>query len=101
VPPLVRHLVGRPPQEQMSDNYARLCASYAIACAVLKGSVEFEDFTSRAYRDAQTQGLARRIAIEVYDAGDPNALAPIEVGLRDGTRHTSRLDVVYGNPASR
>jgi hypothetical protein len=37
----------------------------------------------------------------VCDAGDPNALTPIEVdiGLRDGTRHTSRLDVVYGNPA--
>ena len=35
------------------------------------------------------------------DAGDPNALTPIEVdiGLRDGTHHTSRLDVVYGNPA--
>ena len=101
VPPLVRHLVGRPPQDQMSANYARLCASYAAACALLKGSVGFEDFTSRAYRDAQTQGLARRIAIEVCDAGDPNALTPIEVdiGLRDGTRHTSRLDVVYGNPA--
>ena len=55
VPPLVRHLVGRPPQEQMSANYARLCASYAAACALLKGSVGFEDFTSRAYRDAQTQ----------------------------------------------
>ena len=101
VPPLVRHLVGRPPQEQMSDNYARLCASYVAACALLKGSVGFEDFTSRAYRHAQTQGLAWRIAIEVCDAGNPNALTPIEVdiGLRDGTHHTSRLDVVYGNPA--
>src|SRR5262249_40664965 len=27
VPPLVRHLVGRPPHEEMQPNYARLCAS--------------------------------------------------------------------------
>ena len=101
VPPLVHHLVGRPPQEQMSVNYARLCARYLAACALLKGSVGFEDFTSQAYRDARTQGLARRIAIEVRDAGDPNALTPVEVeiALRDGGRHTARLDVVLGNPA--
>ena len=36
------------------------------------------------------------------DAGDPNALTPIEVevGLHDGARHTARLDVVLGNPAN-
>src|SRR5204863_7741793 len=33
VPPLVHHLVGRPYQEQMPANYARLCASYVAACA--------------------------------------------------------------------
>ena len=81
VPPLVHHLVGRPPHEQMSINYARLCAPYLAARALLKGGVGFEDFTPQAYRDAQTQGLARRIAIEVRDAGDPNALTPVEVEI--------------------
>ena len=101
VPPLVHHLVGRPPREQMSINYARLCAPYLAARALLRGSIGFEDFTPQAYGDAQTQGLAQRIAIEVHDAGNPNALTPIEVeiGLRDGTRHAVRLDVVLGNPA--
>ena len=35
------------------------------------------------------------------DAGDPNALTPVEVeiALHDGARHTVRLDVVLGNPA--
>ena len=74
----------------MSINYARLCARYLAARALLRGGIGFEDFTPQAYCDAQTQGLARRIAIEVRDAGDPNALTPIEVeiGLQDGARHT-------------
>lgn len=101
VSPLVHRLVGRPPHEQMSINYARLCAPYLAACVLLKGSVGAEDFTSRAYRDVHTQGLARRIAIEVRDAGNPNALTPVEVeiALHDGARHTVRLDVILGNPA--
>ena len=88
VPPLVRHLVGRPPLEQMSANYARLCARYVAACALLGGGVGLEDFTPQAYCDAQRQALAQRIAIEV------------EIGLHDGARHTARLDVVLGNPAN-
>ena len=101
VPPLVHHLVGRPPHEQMSINYARLCAPYLAARALLNDRVGFEDFTPQARRDAQTQDLARRVAIEVRDAGDPNALIPVEVeiALHDGTCHTIRLDVILGNPA--
>jgi len=101
VPPLVRHLVGRPPREEMQPNYARLCASYVAACALRRGEVRLDDFTPEAYRDAQTQDLARRIAIEVRDAGNPNAMTPVEVEilLRDGSRHAARLETVYGNPA--
>src|SRR5262249_26302473 len=101
VPPLVRHLVGRPPKEEMEPNYARLCAPYVAACALRRGEVRLAAFTAAAYRDAQTQELARRIAIEVRDAGNPNALTPVEVEifLRDGSRHAARLETVYGNPA--
>ncbi len=101
VPPLVHHLVGRPPKPQMEINYARLCASYVTACALLRGTVDIEDFQDAAYADAQTQELARRIAIVVKDEGDPNALVPVsvEVLLKSGARHATRLDVVYGNPA--
>ena len=101
VTPLVHHLVGRPLREQMSVNYARLCASYVAACALLRGSVGFEDFTPQAYRDPQTQELARRIAIEVKDVGDANALTPVEVGdrLRDSQPHAARCRPT-GNPAN-
>lgn len=101
VPPLVHHLVGRAPRAQMSINYARLCAPYVAACALLRGTVSLEDFNDAAYSDAATQHLASRISIEVRDRGDPNALTPVEVEIRlaDGTRLTTQIDVVYGNPA--
>ena len=47
VPPLVHHLVGRPYLSQPTANYARLCASYVAACALLNGRVGFEDFGTR------------------------------------------------------
>jgi 2-methylcitrate dehydratase PrpD len=101
VPPLVQHLVGRPPSSRMQINYARLCASYVAALAFLRGTVAFHDFNDAAYADAVTQDLARRITLEVCDAGDPNALVPVEVEvmLATGARHTARIDAVYGNPA--
>jgi 2-methylcitrate dehydratase PrpD len=100
VPPLVRQLVGRPPQPQMRDNYARLCAPYVAACALLRGRVGREDFTAQAYRDLATGALAQRVVVQIRDHGDPNALTPVavEIDLRNGARHTCELDTVYGNP---
>jgi aconitate decarboxylase len=101
VPPLVHRLVGRPSAEQMDANYARLSASYIAAFALLTGHVGRDAFTQQAFRSAKVQDLARRILIEVLDAGDPNALTPIEVeiSLSSGARYATRLEVVYGNPA--
>src|SRR5262249_21559856 len=62
VPPLVRHLVGRPPREEMQPNYARLCAPYVAACVLRRGGLKLDDFTPEAYRDGETQDLARRVA---------------------------------------
>jgi len=100
VPPLVQHLVGRSPHEEMQTNYARLCAPYVAACALRRDGVGLSDFTPAAYRDGATQALARRVFIEVRDAGNPNALSPVEVEivLRDGTCHAMRIETVYGNP---
>lgn len=101
VPPLIVHLVGRPPSATMAINYARLCAAYVAARALIGGTIRIEDFTDAAYRDAATQALAARIAIEVRDVGNPNALTPVEVEivLHDGARHTARIAHVTGSPA--
>lgn len=101
VPPLIAHLVGRPFNTRMDINYARLCVRFTAARALLTGQLTLGDFKPETYADPATADLARRIQIEVRDAGDPNALTPIavEIEMRDGTRHTSSLDVVLGNPA--
>jgi 2-methylcitrate dehydratase PrpD len=101
VPPLVHQLVGRPHLTRPTVNYARLCASYVTARALLNEGVGSEDFRDEAYRDVRTTALAQRISIEPWDVGNANALTPVEVAieLRGGVRHAIRLDVVYGNPA--
>ncbi|MDH3669438.1 MAG: MmgE/PrpD family protein [Paracoccaceae bacterium] len=100
VPPLVNHLVGRPVKREMDINYARLCATYVAACALLRGTLGPEDFTEEAYSNAERQRLAGAIKVEAVE-GDPNALTPIEIemSLRNGSVETLRLDDVYGAPA--
>jgi len=101
VPPLVARLVGRESHAEMDATYARLSAPYVAAHALISGEVGRGAFTPQAYRHARTQELARRIRVEAVDAGDPNALTPIEVAIdrNDGARFTTRLEIVCGNPA--
>lgn len=101
VPPLVGRLVGRPFRDDMSINYARLCAAYLAARALLRGEVDASDYAEAAYRDPATVRLARRVAIEPQDLADPNALTPVtvEIVLVDGSRHAATIEVVTGNPA--
>ncbi len=100
VPPLINHLVGRPPKTEMEINYARLCSRYVLACAMYGGGVVRADFTSDAYRRETHQKLAQATSMTVLDAGDPNALVPIgvEIILKQGSRLISTVQDVYGSP---
>jgi 2-methylcitrate dehydratase PrpD len=101
VPPLVQHLVGRAFKPEMDINYARLCARFTAARVLLAGGLHLGDFAPEIYRDPATADLAQRIDILVRDAGDPNALTPVEVEIvtKDGARLRAALDTVLGNPA--
>lgn len=101
VPPLIEHLVGRPPRDRMAINYARLCARYVAACALIGGSIELDDFTDTAYRRPEHQALAQRTGLTVEDA-DPNALTPIRarVELISGRVVEHQVHAVYGAPAN-
>jgi 2-methylcitrate dehydratase PrpD len=100
VPPLVRHLVGRQVVEQPEPPYARLCAAYVGARALMRGAVGLEDFRAPALGDPATRVLARRFQMEVDGNPDPNALGPVTVivVLRDGRRHEAQIDRMYGSP---
>ncbi len=100
VPPLIKHLVGRPPTTDMGINYARLCARYVLSCAMHGGDVMMSDFTPGAYQREDRQRLAKATQMTVLDAGDPNALVPIgiEVVLQDGSKFQCNVTDVYGSP---
>jgi len=101
VPPLTHGLVGRPSHDAMNVNYARLCAPFAAACALLRGTVDLEDFTDTSLKDPARLALAERIAVFADDNPDDNALTPIEVTteLTDGRRLVQTITDVYGSPA--
>jgi aconitate decarboxylase len=101
VPPLTQRLVGRPAQPGMAPNQARLCAAYAIACALEGGTVDLDDFRAAALADPARLALAGRVIVEADGNPDPNALGPVEVEVRlkDGGRHAIRIAEVYGSPA--
>ena len=100
VPPLVHRLVARPPGVGMQINYARLCAPYVAACILLRGTVGPADFNEEAYADPATQDLAGRVSILAREGGNANALTPVEVEvvLKGGARHCTRIAEVSGNP---
>jgi aconitate decarboxylase len=100
VPPLTHRLVGRPIQDDMAPNYARLSAPFVAATALLKGTVGVEDFRPEALTDPATLPLGRRVEVVSDDHADPNALTPIrvEMRLKGGVTHRLTLDVVYGHP---
>ena len=101
IPPLTHHLVGRPIQDEMIANYARLCAAYVAARILIKGEIGVEDFKPEATRDPATLALGRRFEMAIDDNSNPNALTPIWLALelKDGSRHEITIEVVYGNPA--
>ncbi|MDH3659518.1 MAG: MmgE/PrpD family protein [Alphaproteobacteria bacterium] len=100
VPPLTAQLVGRPIQDVMEANYARLSAPYVLASALISDGVSIEDFSPKALSDQKRLALGRRIAVEVDDNPDKNALTPVTVAvaLKDQATHEITMDVVYGNP---
>ena len=101
VPPLTHRLIGRPVHADMEPNYARLCASFVAARALIRGLLDLEDFTDEARADPRSLALAGRIQIEQDSNPDPNALVPVTVTitLADGRSVARSLDVIYGNPA--
>src|SRR3546814_7739301 len=84
-----------------SQNYARLCGSYAAARLLLTGGLGVHDFTREALDDPATLELAGRVGIAPDGNADPNALAPVTVTVRlhSGAELARSVAVIYGNPA--
>ena len=98
VPPLIAQLVSRPLAPNMGVNYARLCARFVTARALLAGTLGLADFDASVLSDRTSLDLAARIDIVT----DTNALTPItvEIGLKTGSSYTVTLTDVFGSPAN-
>jgi 2-methylcitrate dehydratase PrpD len=98
VPPLVQRLVGRPLGAAPAPGAARLCAGYVGARALIRGTVDPDDFRPAALSDAGTRALARRFEVRADDNPDPNALGPVavEVTVTGGKRHAIVVEQVVG-----
>src|SRR5437763_5045225 len=101
VPALTYRLVGRPPHEEMTVAYARLCLPYVGAVCLRRGAVGLGDFTPEALNDPETLALARRLTVVADENPDPNALHPVRVEVDLADRRSVACDVadVLGSPA--
>jgi 2-methylcitrate dehydratase PrpD len=101
VPPLTHRLVGRPAHGGMAVSYARLCAPYVVACALLNDTVDSADFARAALAAPARLALAARVTLRADDNPDGNALAPVRVAvtLGDCAVHEIAIEQVYGSPA--
>ena len=66
---------------RMAPNYARLCAAYVTACALLNDSVDVTDFRPETLADPRRLALAARVTLRTDDNPDQNALAPVRVAI--------------------
>lgn len=102
VPSLTQRLIGRPALEVMTPNYARLSGQYVVASALMRGTVNVEDFYAQALNDSKRLELAKKIIIETDTNPDPNALAPVNVEIQtiDGGSFHMTLEKIYGSPSN-
>jgi 2-methylcitrate dehydratase PrpD len=100
VPQLTHRLVGRPPQDDMTVAFARLCLAYCGAVCLRRGTVGLDDFNPQALTDPATLTLARRLVVLADANPDPNALHPvrIELDLDDGGTVACDVAQVLGSP---
>jgi aconitate decarboxylase len=100
VPPLIHQLVGRPPSQRMTPNYARLCSAYTVARTLTHGTIDVAHFWPGNIANDTIQDLAKRVKMRIDDNPDPNALTPVTVSiaLKDGANVSATCEFVLGNP---
>jgi 2-methylcitrate dehydratase PrpD len=102
-PPLINHLVNRPPLANPSPNYARLCMPYVLAKVLQHGEIDPTHYDLEALSDPETFALSQKITMVSDDNPDPNTFAPqtVMVELTNGKRLVKQLNEVLASPARR
>lgn len=100
VPPLIKRLVGRPMQPDMTPAYARLCLPLLVALQLSDGRIDPRRFTAKTFADPAILALARKLVVTLDSNGDPNALSPqrLVVTRTDGSTVTRMIPHTLGHP---
>lgn len=100
VPPLIRHLVGRPCDPAMTPAYARLCLPFLAALMLRDGEIDPRRFTAETFADPEIAALAAKFSHMDDGNADPNALSPqlLIVVLADGSRVECPVPATLGAP---
>lgn len=99
-PPLIRRLVSRPYEPEMTPAYARLCLQWLSALMLTDGRIDPRRFTPEQMADPQLGALAQKLTLVPDGNEDPNALFPqsLTVTLKDGSRTTHAIAANLGSP---
>lgn len=101
-PPLVRRLVGRDFNREMSPAYARLCLPWLAALMLAEGRIDPRRFTPEAMADPALGVLAAKVVLVDDGNPDPNALFPqhITIAYTDGRSEGHEIAHTLGSPAN-
>jgi|UniRef100_UPI0040486F82 aconitate decarboxylase len=102
-PPLINHLVNRPPIQNPLPNYARLCMPYVLAKVLQHGEIEPTHYDQDALEDPVTFALSQKVTMVSDGNPDPNTFAPqtVTVELTSGECLVKVLNEVLASPARR
>lgn len=101
-PPLIRRLVGRPYQSEMTPAYARLCLQWLGALMLTDGRIDPRRFTPEHFANRELAALAGKISLVPDGNEDPNALFPqtLTVTMTNGERTEHLIEATLGSPAN-
>ena len=101
VPPGVYKLVARPLIDNLTTNYAKLCAKFVGASYMINGHLDIDSFTNKKYlTNSETLEFARKITMIKNENLDQKVLTPqkFTVKLTNNKKIEINLDHVYGHP---
>ncbi len=102
VPPLIHRLVGRPYKPDMTEAYARLCLPFLVGLVLEDGTINPTRFTLNDFADRKVADHAAKVAVQIDNNPDPNALAPqrIIITLKDGQTISEAVPATLGAPGN-
>jgi 2-methylcitrate dehydratase PrpD len=101
VPPGVHKLVARPIVDNLTTNYAKLCAKFVGASYMINNHLDIESFTEKKYlNNSDTLDFAKKITMIKNETLDQKVLTPQKfiIKMVNNRKIEINLNDVYGHP---